>query len=72
MTQNVGKADSIVRIAFGALAGIVSLGILGGLVPAPVLLSPILGVVAIALVATGITGFCGLYSLVGIDTCQAR
>jgi len=72
MEQNVGRSDSIVRIALGAVAGLLSLGILGGMAPGPMVLSPILGVVAIVLLATGVTGRCGVYSLIGVDTCEAR
>ncbi|SDX91394.1 YgaP family membrane protein [Halobellus clavatus] len=72
MEQNVGQTDSIVRIALGALAGAVSLGILGNVVPGSGVLSLVLGVVAIMALGTGLTGQCGLYSLIGVDTCKAR
>ncbi|MGQ4556091.1 YgaP-like transmembrane domain [Halobellus sp. GM3] len=72
MEQNVGRNDSVVRIALGAIAGLVSLGILANAVSAPPVLSPVLGVVALVLLATGVTGRCGLYSLLGVDTCEVR
>ncbi|MFB6252000.1 MAG: DUF2892 domain-containing protein [Halobellus sp.] len=72
MEQNVGQTDSTVRIALGALVGAASLGILGNVVPGPGVLSLVLGVVAIVLLGTGLTGSCGLYSLIGVDTCEAR
>lgn len=72
MEENVGDTDSIVRIALGAVTGLVSLGILADLMPSgmslPEVASPILGVVAIALLASGVTSKCGLYSALGINT----
>jgi len=72
MDQNVGRMDSIVRIAVGAIAGLVSLGILGNVVAGPPILSLVLGVVAIAMLVTGATGRCGLYSLIGVNTCDVQ
>lgn len=68
MRKNVGSVDKAVRIALGALAGAASLAILGGAVPGSGVASLLLGVVAIALLATGLLGTCGLYSLLGIGT----
>ncbi|QGA80701.1 YgaP family membrane protein [Candidatus Nanohalobium constans] len=72
MEENVGDTDSIVRITLGAVAGLLSLGILADVLPSsltlPEIASPILGVVAIALLATGFTSKCGLYSVLGMDT----
>ncbi|RLM53990.1 DUF2892 domain-containing protein [Halobellus sp. Atlit-31R] len=72
MEKNVGQTDSLARIALGAFAGVISLGLLGELVPGPTILSPVLGVVALVMVGTGVTGFCGLYSLIGVNTCDVR
>jgi len=72
MEQNVGQTDSIVRIVGGAVAGLVSLGILGSVVPGSGVLSLVLGVIAIILLATGLTSRCGVYSLLGINTCEVR
>jgi len=71
MTKNVGAMDAQVRIAVGAVAGTVSLGTLAGAVPLPALAAPVLGVIAIAMLATAATGTCGLYSLLGVNTCPA-
>lgn len=72
MEENVGDTDSIVRIALGAVAGLLSLGILADVLPSslalPEIASPILGVVAIVLLATGFTSKCALYSALGMDT----
>ena len=73
MEENVGKADSIVRLIIGAVAGTVSLAMLGGvsaLSGIPMILSPILGVVAIMMLATAFTKSCWLYSVLGVDTCE--
>ena len=69
--MNVGATDRTVRIAIGALAGIVSLAVLANAVPLPELASPVLGLMAVVLLGTGYTGFCPLYSLLGVDTCPA-
>lgn len=72
MEENVGDTESIVRIVLGAVAGLLSLGLLANVVPSsiglPMIASPILGVVAIALLATGYTSKCQLYSALGINT----
>ncbi|MFC3476893.1 YgaP family membrane protein [Halobacterium litoreum] len=68
MEQNVGSTDSLVRVLLGAVLGVVSLAILGDYVDAAPILSPILGVAAVALLATGLTSTCGLYSLLGVRT----
>jgi len=70
MDQNVGSTDKTARILFGALAGLVSLGILASAVPLPTILAPVLGIASVILLATGFTGFCGLYGLLGVDTCS--
>lgn len=72
MEKNVGQLDGIVRIVVGAIAGLVSLAILGNAVAGPMILSPVLGVVAIVMLVTGATGRCGLYSLIGVNTCDVR
>ena len=71
MDKNVGLADRKVRTLIGAVAGLVSLAILADAVSLPELASPVLGVVAILMLGTAATGTCGLYSLLGVDTCPA-
>jgi len=70
MEQNVGSLDKNVRISIGAVAGIVSLAVLGGQVGLPEIASPVLGIVAVMMLGTALTGTCGLYSVLGIDTCS--
>jgi hypothetical protein len=70
MVKNVGATDRQLRTGVGAIAGIVSLAILAGALSAPAVLSPVLGVVALIMLVTAATGTCGLYSLLGVDTCS--
>lgn len=70
MNQNVGSMDRKLRTLVGALAGVVSLATLAGAVPLPAIASPILGVVAIMMLGTALTGTCGVYSILGVDTCS--
>ncbi len=70
MEQNVGETDKLVRIALGAVSGIVSLAILGGVLALSGVIALVLGVVALVLLGTALTGTCGLYSVLGVDTCS--
>ncbi|WP_299331339.1 YgaP family membrane protein [Haloplanus sp.] len=71
MAQNVGATDGTIRVGLGAIAGLVSLAILAGSLSLPALASPVLGLVAVILLGTGVTGVCPLYSVLGMDTCPA-
>lgn len=64
MTKNVGKTDKIIRITLGIV--LISLF---WIAPAPLKWLSILGVI---LVATGALNFCGLYTLLGINTCRTN
>jgi hypothetical protein len=68
MEHNVGSTDQSVRVLLGAVLGAVSLGVLVGAVPLPGVASPVLGIAAAVLLATGAMGTCGLYSALGIST----
>lgn len=64
MTKNEGTVDRIVR----GVAGVVGIGVavaLGGA-------WWILGAVGAVLVVTAVTGFCGLYTLLGVSTCPVK
>ncbi len=62
MPCNEGIVDRIIRIIIGG--GVISLAFVGPHTPWAWLgLVPLL---------TGITGFCGLYALLGINTCQVK
>ncbi|MFP4645000.1 MAG: DUF2892 domain-containing protein [Spirochaetales bacterium] len=64
MNKNEGTTDRIIR----AIAGVVALavaGVLGGA-------WWILGAVGGVLLVTAATGFCGLYTLIGVSTCPVK
>lgn len=71
METNVGSTDKWARIGTGAVAGLASIAILAGALSLPAVLAPVLGIAAVILLVTGVTGFCGLYTLLGVDTCPA-
>ena len=63
MRKNVGSADKIVRIVLAV--------VLGGLVLAKAVtgaLAVVLGIVAGIMLLTGGLGWCGLYTVLGINT----
>jgi hypothetical protein len=60
MKQNVGSADRTVRIVLGL--AIVSLAFWGPKSPWAYL--------GLILVITGLIGYCGLYTLLGMSTCK--
>jgi hypothetical protein len=70
MERNVGATDRQLRTVFGALTGTASLVVLAGIVSAPAVLSLVLGLVAVIMLGTAATGTCGVYSLIGVDTCS--
>jgi hypothetical protein len=64
MKPNVGGIDRIARIALGLVLGAVVLfGYAEGA------LAIVLGIAAVASIATGLFRFCGLYTILGISTC---
>lgn len=65
---NEGNIDRGVRVILGATLawlGFASGAVAGGLATG-------LGVAGIVLLVTGVTGFCGMYKLFGINTCPRR
>jgi hypothetical protein len=69
MDVNVGATDKSVRTLIGAIAGVLSLAILAGQLPAPALASPVLGVVALIMLGTAATRSCPVYAVLGMNTC---
>ncbi|HBE88310.1 MAG TPA: DUF2892 domain-containing protein [Elusimicrobia bacterium] len=66
MTKNVGGADRIIRIIAGlALLGFGLAGMAGAGLPQIIVIAA--GGVALL---TGLVGWCGLYRLLGINTCK--
>jgi hypothetical protein len=64
MNVNVGRTDKLVRIVVGA--GLLSLFFLlkGD--------ARLLGLIGIVPLATGLVGYCPLYSMLGLNTCPTR
>lgn len=61
--KNVGNIDRVIRLAAGA-----ALGYAAYTTPGPARI--ILGVASALAVITGLVGYCGLYALLGINTCR--
>jgi len=66
--QNVGATDKRVRTALERFSGSPRSG------PSAVLCrsriaAPVLGVASLLMLGTAATGVCGLYALLGVDTC---
>jgi hypothetical protein len=70
MSKNVGSVDQKFRTATGAVAGTASIAILAGTLGLPTVVSPVLGLVAIMMLATAAVGTCPIYSLLGVDSCS--
>lgn len=59
MKQNVGNTDRLIRIFVGI--ALVMIGTIG-------INNPIVGVIGLVVMGTGVFRFCALYSLLGINT----
>ena len=68
LKTNEGGLDRTVRIILGGV--LAWLGTVSGAVTGT--LATVTLVVGIVLIVTGITGFCGLYKVLGINTCSTR
>ncbi len=67
MECNVGRTDRAARIVFGlvVLAGTYFTGLLAE----PI--GIILALIGLVMIGTGAVGFCALYKMLGISTCEA-
>lgn len=62
MTKNAGGIDKILRIVVGiALIALTIMGVL-----------PVWGYIGIVPLATGLMGWCPLYTVLGINTCPVN
>jgi len=61
---NEGTIDRLIRVIIGSVALLAGFFWLAG---TPQIIAYIVGIVALA---TGLLGFCGLYSLFGVSTCK--
>jgi hypothetical protein len=67
MTKNIGTVDRSVRIVVSLVLGYASVA---GIIPADWKMAAL--VFAIALFATALVGWCGLYKVFGIRTCPVE
>jgi hypothetical protein len=65
LTKNEGALDRIIRAILGVGVGIGAIFTTG-------ILQIALGIISAVLIITAITGFCGLYALLGINTCKVK
>jgi uncharacterized membrane protein HdeD (DUF308 family) len=63
MKPNEGTTDRLIRLILGVVLIIIGWPVLGNNT-----LGIILDIIGVILLITGITGFCGLYKIFGIDT----
>lgn len=69
MIANVGTTDRALRLGVGALLILVALFSGWGLFAAAVVKYGVV-VIGLILMATGAFRFCGLYTLLGVNTCR--
>lgn len=65
ITKNVGKPDRAIRLVVGAALAYASYASSG-------VAAVILGVASAGAILTGLIGFCGLYTLLGVNTCRVE
>ena len=67
MKKNVGTIDAVIRYIIAVvLAALIYMKILTGT------LAIIAGIVAAAMLLTRLFGWCGVYALLGINTCRKK
>jgi len=67
MKKNVGNTDKLIRLLFALLIAVLYFtNLISGT------LAIVLGVVALAMVATSLLNFCGFYAIFGISTCKTK
>ncbi len=65
MKKNVGNTDKLIRLVIALVIAVLYFAdLISGT------LAIILGIVALAMVATSLLNFCGLYSIFGFSTCE--
>ncbi|MDS0282766.1 YgaP family membrane protein [Haloarcula onubensis] len=72
MERNVGTTDRRIRVALGTIAGVVAIAVLAGALQLSPLVALVLGLGAVILLVTGLVGVCGLYSVLGTNTCPVE
>ena len=66
MKPNEGSIDRIIRVILGIVLIVIGWAVLGNNT-----LGVILDIIGVILLITAITGFCGIYRLLGISTIKA-
>ena len=67
MKKNIGNTDKLIRLLLALLVAVLYFfGVISGT------LAIVLGILALVLVATSMVSFCGLYTILGINTCKTR
>ena len=63
MKANQGTTDRIIRLILGIVLIIIGWAVLGNNTP-----GIIMDIIGVVLIITGITGICGIYKVLGINT----
>ncbi|MFD1562338.1 DUF2892 domain-containing protein [Haloarchaeobius amylolyticus] len=71
MQNNVGSVDRLVRLVGGAVLVAIGIASIVHILPAGTIVGAIATLVGVVFFATGLTRFCLLYQLLGVDTCKA-
>lgn len=66
MKQNEGTADRVIRVIISSMALLAAYFWLGGTAQ---IITYVVGVIGLV---TGLVGFCGLYTIFGVSTCQVK
>lgn len=67
MKTNVGTVDKVIRFLIAAAAAAL---ILTNTITGTVAI--VVGIIGGVMLVTGLTGFCGLYKVLGMNTCQVK
>ncbi|MDS0473374.1 DUF2892 domain-containing protein [Natrinema sp. 1APR25-10V2] len=70
MKSNIGSADRMARLVVGAVLLAVGVATLAGVLEYGVAAGAIAAVVGVVALGTGLTRFCLLYRVLGVDTCD--
>ncbi|MFA9417405.1 DUF2892 domain-containing protein [Natrinema sp. HArc-T2] len=71
MENNVGSVDRLVRLVGGAVLVAIGIASLAHILHAGTIVGVIATLVGLVFFGTGLTRFCLLYQLLGVDTCKA-
>jgi hypothetical protein len=67
MKKNIGNTDKLIRLVIALVIAVLYFtNVIDGT------LAIVLGIVALAMVVTSLLGFCGLYAILGCNTCKVE